>query len=412
MSTRRRTKKLRLQVEWENRFEFRYREDSNIKVKGHIDEKQISKFNHTIFNTLKETIDKIGSDPIEEKEYIKKKVDKENLANFAFIRSIFDYANIAPSRIFSQTLIDIYQASPHLFEPASEFWDDLLQQSDHQRKRILSLPILKLAGLFRSPFRNLANHWISIIEFLRNTCNNDASVFLKSMSGHLGIDLGDEYALEKTHESLKNKQIKERVGIHFPYGDKNGRLLFSIMSKSNRGLGVLEGVTDEHLKNFNIPVDSQIIRVGFNSGLIRITRIDAKSFKFKEKEKHGRGLLMTRSDFTEPCQLAWKLIAEKLNVFPVDLDHYVWSLGSILCKRYGELCYMCPLTEICWSREKGSVAESRGAKWQEGCFSFGRAQPGIDRLIVRTCAECPCYIIDVHMNKTCNRSENYKVHVP
>lgn len=213
--------------------------------------------------------------------------------------------------------------------------------------------------------------------------------------------------LEKTHKLLKVQKIKKKAGIRFPYGDKNGRLLFSLMSSSNRGFRVLRGVTDKHLKNFDIPVDAQIIRVSFNLGLIRVLWVNASSHKFSDKEETGRGLLMNRSEFTTPCQRTWKIVARKLGVFPVDLDYYIFSLGTTLCKRFGELCFICPLTEICWSCEKGSVAESRGAKWQEGCFSFGRADPGIDRLIVRTCVECPCSTVDVYMKEICSRNKSY-----
>jgi len=396
-----------MQTEWRG-YKFTLKEGSKIRLEGYIDRDRILNFNPKLFHELKTTLKRIEGDPLKEKEYIRERISKGDIANFLFIRSIFDYGNIAPSWVFSQVLISIYEATPQLFRPMDKFWDSLLNKPKEQQRRIISLPLLKLAGLFRSSFKDLVRHWINIIVFIRDVCNGDASIFFEKMAEALGIDTKDECALEELHNSLKRKEIKKRAGIRFPYGDKNGRLLFSLMSKSSRGLDVLKGIKDEHLRNFNIPVDAQIIRVSLNTGFIRITWVDAEQLRFKESKKVGYGLAITRSDFTEPCQHLWKLIAQKLNIFPVDLDYYIWSLGSILCKRYGEFCYICPLKVVCWSWEKGSVAESRGVDWQEGCFSFGRAEPGIDRLILRTCKECPCYKIGLEMKKECVRDKSYR----
>lgn len=374
-------------------------------IKGYIDFDRSERFTIKIFQALKKTIHEIGDDPNLNKENIKNQVKKQDLANFVFISSIFDYANIAPSWIFSQVLLDIYLKNEYLFEPSNKYWDDFLRLPQNKQKRVLTLPLLRLAGLFRLSFNDLIFHWKNIIEFLRNLCNCDARTFLIETSKSLGIDLTNSNALSEIHDRLKNKNTRDKLGINFPYGDKNGRLLYSMMTNTSRGYGILNGITDEHLRNFDIPVDSQIIRISLNTGLIRIEKIKVKKLEFNKKS--GDGIDILRSDFAVPPQHLWKLIATKLDIFPVDLDYYLWSLGSILCKRYGELCYLCPLSEICWSYEKGSVAESRGALWPEGCFSFARPTPNIDKLILRTCEECSCKQVDLYMNKTCNRSREY-----
>ena len=187
-----------MQTEWHG-YKFTLKEGARVKLKGYIDRKRISNFTQELFQELEATLKRIEGDPLKEKEYIRERISKDDLANFIFTRSIFDYGNIAPSWMFSQALISIYEATPELFRPMDKFWDSLLDQPKEQQWKIISLPLLKLAGLFRSPFKDLVKHWINIITFIRNICNGDASFFFEKMTEVLRID---PEAVSYTHLTL------------------------------------------------------------------------------------------------------------------------------------------------------------------------------------------------------------------
>jgi hypothetical protein len=396
-----------MEIKWVNQYEFQYFEGSNLQLIGYIDFDRISRFGHEEYQKLVEMIRNLGMDPLEEKRNIESKVDMNDLPNFLFIRSIFDYANIAPSSLFTHALLHTYQKFPWLFRPNDSLWNEILNLPYEKKITKIMIPLLGLSGLSRVSFEQLAKYWINIVTFIRDFCEGDVTNFFIKMIQFFRItDNGN--ALEELHKTLLKEENKKKVSLNFPYGDKNGRLLLSLMSPSVRGFGLLKGVRDEHLKNFNVPVDSQVIRVTLNLGLIRLAWVRTTIINLRSRKKTFtiHGLSITRSDFAEPCQYVWKNVAERLDIFPVDIDYYVYSLGSIICKRFGKLCFLCPLQNICWSVEKGSVAESRGVDVREGCFSFGRADPNVDRLILRICEQCPCYQGTLHGNY-CVRNVKY-----
>ena len=387
---------------WFDDYTFEWKD---IGLKGFIDKEKIGYITPTLFNEIRSVLKLIlQEDPPGERELLQKQINDKDLKNFIFIRSIFDYSNIAPSDAYAQNLLYIYRRYPFLFRPRDKFWNER-KISKNQREKVITILLLGIRGFFRTKFSTMIKHWINIVNFLDKECDSDASNFFLRMTEKIGINPIDENALEKIQLKLENTDIKRKVGIHFPYGKKNGRLLFTMMTKNIRGFGFLKGVKKVHLKNFNLPVDSQVIRVSLNSGLIKFTSLNLGDIKIGKKD--GQGVEIARADLTEVCQKAWKLVAEKLGLYPIDLDYYIWSLGKTFCKTYGELCYLCPLTKICDSWNSGYIKESRGVDWNKGCFSFGRAG-NIDRLILRTCTGCPDYKSTI-MGMGCMRGEKYRV---
>ncbi len=90
--------------------------------------------------------------------------------------------------------------------------------------------------------------------------------------------------------------------------------------------------------------------------------------------------------------------ANARNGFAHESSSFSTSWG---CKRYGEFCNICPLTEVCWSYEKGSVAESRGVDRDQGFF-VSRSQSDMDRFILRTCTQWPCHSNNVYSEEKSN----------
>jgi hypothetical protein len=296
-------------------------------------------------------------------------------ANFIFIRSLLDYQSITISEALAATLLDIYTKAPFLFEPSNPFW------AEATKGEKLGVLLLRLSGMFQRPFEQVIGNWISMIEFLRTECGSDAANFFEVMAGKLGLDPDNPKALEKMQLILERK-----TELPFTYAKKNGRFLLSSMADTRRGHNVLKHVTHEHLLNFNLPVDSQIIRVSLNTGLLKMTTVNSETITLpKGKGKQtitGQGRIIMRSDLTEPCQAAWRLVSERVGMVPAEIDFYVWSNGSLLCKHFGNYCFVCPFTAACESWTTRLVRESRGAEWTNGSFSFCRPQ-SLDALILR-----------------------------
>lgn len=135
-------------------------------------------------------------------------------------------------------------------------------------------------------------------------------------------------------------------------------------------------------------MDSAVIRVMLNTGLVKIVHVNPEV-------REGR---FTRSILTEVCQLAMELMAGRLGLIPIELDEYVWSVGTTACKHRGKFCFICPLTGICDSWIYGYVKESSGAEYLERCFSFARPQTHKNALYLRGCRNCKykdkCLLVD------------------
>jgi len=385
-------------VSWINDFEFEITLRGETIIKGFIPEEKIENFPRDFIERANTTLKILGIDLEERKKRILSYVEPQDLANFLFIRAIFDYGGVTPSMVIEDKMLDLYKERKFLFRPNDERWSKVTD-------RIMELILLPIAGLLRTKFENIAKWWKNIITFLNKKCEGDASNFFIKLSKEYNINIQDPRSLEELHLRLVNRRKKE-----FPYGDKNGRLMVALMSNSKRGFGVLKGVKSKHLRHFDLPVNSQVIRLSLNSGLIKI--LDVKSEEYssgKGKEiKRGRGLKLTqdiKKGLVMVCKKLWRVIANKLKIFPVDLDIYVWSLGAIICKRFGKFCSLCPLNEICDSVKRGYVGESRGVDWYRGCFTLGK--PQLNTIpIIRVCKDCPDF--DPQRRK-CKRDKNYAV---
>jgi len=383
-------------VIWED-LDFKIVVRNRVIARGYINEDFIKGISSQFIEKAEDLLRIVGLDIEKSKRKILETIERHDLANFLFIRSIFDYGGVAPSHVFGEIMLKLYKERPFLFRPTDSRWE-------HIATTEMEIPLLPIAGLHRTKFEDIAKWWINIIKFLSEKCNGNASEFFIKMANEYNIKLDDPYALEKLH--LRFMKEKRRG---FPYGDKNGRLMVCTMSQSRRGFGVLKGVRPEHLKSFNMPVNSQVIRVSLNSGLIKFAYVEAREYKItirrkgEEEEIKGLGIGLDEIPFVEICQKAWKIIASKLDIYPIDLDIYIWSIGTILCKRFGRLCSLCPLWAVCESVKRGYVGESRGVEWFKGCFSL--AKPQLKAFaIIRTCNYCPDYI-----NGICKRDEKYKV---
>ena len=353
---------------------------------GYIDKKIIEKFSRKDYPELNKELQLLGGGPID--------ADKESLQgmngkigpNFVFIRSLSDYINSAPSDSFSRAFLGISKKSPFLFDPKAEFWDDLFKEKYEKQLKTLFPLINQTRGLARTQFDKFIGYWINMIKFLRTNCMGSASNFYISSCKTLGIDYQDPVSLEKLQSLLEiyGGRVKNILGINFPWSYKAGRLFFTMMTKNLRGFDFLEGVTKKHLEHFNLPVDSQVLRVALNTGLIKVEYINAERITIGG---HTANILkMRRSDMTEIVQKAWKLVAEGMDVIPIELDYAIYSIGSLVCNRFGSNCYCCPITGICDSWANKAIPEGAGVRWHsEGAFSY--AKGGMDALIFRTCDE-------------------------
>lgn len=363
---------LKLEFNEEN-FEFIVKLKDEIIAKGLICKKRINKFPRDFAKEAKERLKILGIDLEENKNKILNLVERKDLPNFLFIRSIFDYGGVIPPHVFEEIMLNSYKNCPFLFRPDNRIWINMTPKA----MQILLLPIV---GLHRTKFEDIAKWWINVMNFLRNECEGDASNFFMRMTEKYGINGENESSLEELHRKFKQDKQK-----NIPYGDKNGRLLIALLSKCERGFGVLKDVKSKHLYHFNLPVDSQVVRVSLNSGLIKFTYVKSKKYKLKVGgvKEVERGLI-NEVLLTQICQKAWKIAAEKIECFPIDLDIYIWSIGTMLCKRFGKFCSFCPLKNICNSVEREYVGESRGVDWFKGCFCL--AKPQLKAFaILRTC---------------------------
>lgn len=307
-----------------------------------------------------------------------------DLANFLFISSLMDYGNIGTSETLSLHLRDLYRKFPFLFRPDDPFWKSFEKIDPNKAGKILSSILMSLSGLFRTDFENVVvPNWINMVRFLREKCNNDAANFFIYITKCLLIDSNDPMALARFQNLLQRskdrKNLKEQLGMNFSLGPKIGVLLFSVLTDNRRGFGLLKGVSREQIKGLKAPVDSAVIRVMLNTGLVKITFVTPE-------RREGR---FTRTDMTEVCQRAMDILAEKLGILPIELDMYIWAVGTMPCKHRGRFCFICPLTEICDSWKYGYVKESSGAEYTYRCFSFARPQTGQNALYLRCCHTCP-----------------------
>ena len=372
---------------------------TKILIKGFIDADILSRISNPklLLDEMAAFTDRLAGGSLDAaKEALRQKLG-EDLPNFLFISAIMDYGNIATSRTLQLVLLDLYKKYPFLFRPNDRFWDDLLK-NDQQAEawRVLETLLLPLSGLFRTDFLDVVvPNWVGIIKFLRDSCEGDASNFFNFACRKLGLSENDPNALRKFQERMFSKssvdRLKEELGIEFSLGPKTGSLLLSLMTENGRGFGVLRGVNREQTAKLAPPVDSAVIRVMLNTGLVKITHVNPQ-------RKEGR---FTRSILTAVCQRSMELMAGRLELMPIELDEYIWSIGTTACKHRGKFCYICPLTVMCDSWIYGYVKESSGAKYRDRCFSFARPQTQKNALYLRGCETCPhqgqCRVIDETM---------------
>ena len=151
----------------------------------------------------------------------------------------------------------------------------------------------------------------------------------------------------------------------------------------------MNDITEEHKKQFYLPVDSQVIRVALNTGILKIIYLENTEYKYKQRkiENVGTGLIIKREEMTDVVKLVWQKVANKLEVPMIELDDVIYNIGSLYCNRFGKSCYLCPITEVCESWARKLVNEGMGVDWNKsGIFSYGKGV--FDQLFFKTCPTC------------------------
>lgn len=375
--------------------EFAIRERTRVLIEGYIDTAVLDRIGDPagMLEEMEDFLKVAGGSAGSAKDVLRERLGQD-LPNFLFISAIMDYGNIATSKTLQLVLLDLHSRYPFLFRPMDPFWDKILGgESEGEERRKLETLLLPLSGLFRTDFLEVVvPNWISIIWFLRKNCSGDASNFFTFVRERLGLSGDDPAALKRFQEMITSEERLERVkkflGINFSLGPKTGALLLSLMTENRRGFGVLRGVSREQTARLAAPVDSAVIRVMLNTGLVKIVHVNPE-------RTEGR---FTRSILTEVCQRAMELMAGRLGLIPIELDEYVWSVGTTACKHRGKFCFICPLTGICDSWIHGYVKESSGAEYLKRCFSFARPQTHKNALYLRGCGNCQyrdkCLLVD------------------
>jgi len=356
------------------------------KMIGQVNCRIVQAFSAPFYENARKILEKFGGGPREVDSAILADKPRQEAANFIFIRSLLDFINTAPSDSFSLAFSDIYQTYPFLFRPYDKFWDELLGEPEEKQSKILGALLLRARGLTRQTFETVIDWWVKMIVFLREKCDGDAGNFFKVITSKLEIDSKRNDALEVVQDFLEDYDAaKEYVGIAFPYSLKAGRLFLTMMTKNERGFDLMNDVRDDQVEELNLPVDSQVLRVALNTGLINVNWVNAENLTFSDRK--AKVLHLKRSDMTELARVAWKLVAKNIGVPPIELDYLVYSIGSLLCNRFGKICYACPITDVCYSWAKRQIMEGNGADWNRmGMFSYGKG--AFDALVFRPCPKC------------------------
>ena len=304
-------------------------------------------------------------------------------ATFLFIRSLQDYGNTAPSEVFISELLEVRSRYNFLFKPSAREWDRLIEMDESQRRRVLMVVLNPISGLLRRSFQDVVDDWVSMIRYIRDWCDGDPRLFFKQNADLLDIDVSEPSALEELQTKLEGfkKERRERIGLTFPYSKKIGRLLFTLMTDNERGYDLMKGVQREHVENFNLPVDAQIIRITLNLGILQIESIESEELKFGEEDDTREGIELQRDDLAEVCRRAWQEVSEQVDKVPAELDHILWSVGGTLGNRRGALCMACPLGEVCDAWESKEIYEAGGSQWRQGGYTFARAHTNRDNMV-------------------------------
>lgn len=350
-------------------------------LEGNINERVLEIYKPSDLGLIEKNLGLLGMGPFDSDKNILEKLPSSLRPNFIFIRSLLDFINSAPSESFSKAFLGIAINYPYLFEPEHKFWEDLIKNDENIQIKILFPLLNQTRGLTRVKFDYFVKYWKNMIFFLKKNCSSSASNFLSYCCETLELDQRDPLLIENIQLLLENNEIiKKYLGINFPYSLKAGRLLFTMITANRRGFNLIES-TAEQIKEFNLPVDSQILRVALNTGLIEI--IFCKTQLKDIGGKEAQIIVLKRSDMTEIVQKAWKAVSKKLDICPMELDYIIFSIGALVCNRFGKSCYCCPFTKYCKSWEKKKIFEGSGVEWNiAGGFSY--AKSGKDALIFRT----------------------------
>lgn len=357
---------------------------SDLCVRGFIDTEMLETLSpEKLLSDMNEFDEKYGGGmPEERKKDLWQRLGKD-LPNFLFVNCLMDYGNIGTSESLRLGLLDVYKMNPSLFRPGDDFWRSLDSMEAERAFMILGSQLFRLTGMFRTDFEKVVlPSWWGMMDFLHRECNDDAGNFFLAACRLLGVHHNDPDALNKIECILSRTSSiirKKKYGMKFAWGPKIGALLLSSMTDNLRGFNFLSGVNREQVKNLKAPVDSAVIRVMLNTGLVKIRYVSSSL-------KEGR---IMRGDMTKVCQETMDEISRRLNLFSIELDHYIWEIGSLVCKHRGRFCFLCPMDSLCESWQHEYVRESSGKDYRERCFSFARPQTARNALYLRGCENCP-----------------------
>lgn len=146
-----------------------------------------------------------------------------------------------------------------------------------------------------------------------------------------------------TRQSLKINEIKKRLR-DFPYLRGNKLSNFYIRVMGETGLFKVE-----NLNELDIPVDKQVARFTFYTGVLKLL---SEEFVGCAQENPLRKLI----------EEAWRNAAGRLNTAPWKLDESIWTIGSKLCS--GRKCGKCPAEDLC-DKTKGVVFKENTVIWRK-----------------------------------------------
>ena len=147
-----------------------------------------------------------------------------------------------------------------------------------------------------------------------------------------------------TPQPLTVNEIKAKLQ-EFPYLRGNKLSNFYIRAMGETGLFKVK-----NLHELDIPVDKQVARFTFYTGVVKIK---AQKYQGCVNDDPIKSLI----------EEAWRKAAKKLGIPPWKLDEPIWTIGSKLCTK--RKCKQCPIENLC-NKTKGIKFKENTIIWENG----------------------------------------------
>jgi len=146
-----------------------------------------------------------------------------------------------------------------------------------------------------------------------------------------------------TPQPLTVSEIKAKLQ-EFPYLRGNKLSNFYIRAMGETGLFKVK-----NLHELDIPVDKQVARFTFYTGVVKIK---AQKYQGCVNDDPIKSLI----------EEAWRKAAKKLGIPPWKLDEPIWTIGSKLCTK--RKCKQCPVEKLC-NKTKGIKIKENTLIWEQ-----------------------------------------------